>query len=262
MGLKLTDKNGADKMLFRKENIVYIYKITNAVNGKIYIGQTKRTLTTRFSRHKYDAKKENSQLKLHRAMRKYGDENFSISHFLTCCDTEEANIMEIILIALYNTIDSDIGYNMHVGGLVRDGKNNPSYGIKRPEMAEICRQRNKIGLSKESRLKISQANKDRIIPPEIKAKQVIALKNTIANRTNERKIEISKIMTDSHVKEMHPIICIETGEHFCSIRNAAKILNISRTVIIWSLRNNKPSPSKKIAFIYDQSQEVNNVISE
>ena len=57
--------------------IGYIYKITNDINGKIYIGQTTRTVEKRWKEHLYLAKKDSS-LYLHRSMRKYDARNFSI----------------------------------------------------------------------------------------------------------------------------------------------------------------------------------------
>lgn len=59
----------------------YIYKIENLINHKIYIGQTtKKRVSDRFSQHRYLARhpeQETSISYLHRAMGKYGVENFS-----------------------------------------------------------------------------------------------------------------------------------------------------------------------------------------
>ena len=51
-----------------------IYKVTNLVNNKIYIGQTERTLKERWEQHKY---KEGCR-HLHNAILKYGAYNFKI----------------------------------------------------------------------------------------------------------------------------------------------------------------------------------------
>ena len=53
-----------------------IYKITNKINSKIYIGKTTKTLEERFLKHKYNHKTQNTYL--YKAMRKYGIENFVI----------------------------------------------------------------------------------------------------------------------------------------------------------------------------------------
>ena len=52
----------------------YIYKVTNDVNDKVYIGQTIRTVEQRFNQHIKDSKKRDCYF--HRAMNKYGCEHF------------------------------------------------------------------------------------------------------------------------------------------------------------------------------------------
>ena len=57
----------------------YIYKITNNINGKVYIGKTNYTIEKRWKEHCHDYKKLSFQKRpLYRAMAKYGPENFSI----------------------------------------------------------------------------------------------------------------------------------------------------------------------------------------
>ena len=68
----------------------YIYCITNKVNGKQYIGQTRTTIQKRWNGHKSSANCANKESKqaLHFAMNKYGIENFivkCIDEF--CCQT-------------------------------------------------------------------------------------------------------------------------------------------------------------------------------
>lgn len=53
-----------------------IYKITNKINNKCYIGQTINSLNDRFNRHKKDAISNRLDTHLARAIRKYGEENF------------------------------------------------------------------------------------------------------------------------------------------------------------------------------------------
>lgn len=55
---------------------MFIYKITNIKNNKVYIGQVyNKSVNDRFERHKHDAL-NNSNLYIHRAIRKYGINNF------------------------------------------------------------------------------------------------------------------------------------------------------------------------------------------
>ena len=59
--------------------MAYIYKITNNINGKIYIGKTEFSVEKRFREHCLDYKKERFEKRpLYSAMNKYGIENFSV----------------------------------------------------------------------------------------------------------------------------------------------------------------------------------------
>ncbi len=55
-----------------------IYKITNLVNNKIYIGQTIKTAEERLKQHIYAATKHITNTHLSYAIRKYGQDNFKI----------------------------------------------------------------------------------------------------------------------------------------------------------------------------------------
>ena len=57
---------------------MYIYKITNLINQKIYIGQSIHPVEERLARHFQDAISERIDTHLARAIRKYGTENFII----------------------------------------------------------------------------------------------------------------------------------------------------------------------------------------
>jgi len=54
-----------------------IYKITNNINNKIYIGCTINTIEQRFSEHKSRCKTQTHKSKLYNSFRKYGVDNFS-----------------------------------------------------------------------------------------------------------------------------------------------------------------------------------------
>ena len=92
----------------------FIYKITNKVNQKIYIGKTTKTIEERWKEHQCDAfKQRNENRPLHRAIRKYGVTNFSIE-LVEECDISILSEREIYWIEEYHSFSN--GYNATLGG--------------------------------------------------------------------------------------------------------------------------------------------------
>lgn len=101
----------------------YIYVITNNINNKKYVGKTNFSIEKRFKEHKRDSKKRKLEKRpLYSAMRKYGEENFSIEE-LEECASEKAEEREIYWINKLNTYGHN-GYNATHGG---DGKQLYNY---------------------------------------------------------------------------------------------------------------------------------------
>lgn len=88
-----------------------IYKITNRVNSKIYIGVTTRSLEKRWRDHCKDAK-YNKPHHLSRAIRKHGEENFIIEQIDTASDIKELINKEAEYIKQFKSWDRNIGYNL------------------------------------------------------------------------------------------------------------------------------------------------------
>ena len=104
--------------------MAYIYKITNQVNGKVYIGKTLSTPEQRWKKHISDSKKEECKNRpLYRAFDKYGIENFQIS-IVEECSLEEVNEKEIQWIEIFGSFK--YGYNATLGG---DGKHYCDYDL-------------------------------------------------------------------------------------------------------------------------------------
>ncbi len=92
-----------------------IYRIFNKINGKSYIGQfCKDNPRQRFTTHKSNARNEQNDQYIYRAIRKHGVENFEFS--LICkCDNSELDDLEIRYIKEYESFGPK-GYNMTSGG--------------------------------------------------------------------------------------------------------------------------------------------------
>lgn len=92
-----------------------IYKVTNLINGKVYIGQTQKTLKIRKIKHIYESFEGNSKLLFHKALRKYGEDSFSWDIIDYADSQDELNKKEIYWISHYNSFGEN-GYNLTNGG--------------------------------------------------------------------------------------------------------------------------------------------------
>lgn len=88
---------------------MFIYKITNIKNGKVYIGQTIRSIKDRFHRHINDAISNRLDTHLARAIRLYGPEAFTVEQIDTATSQEELTQKEIYWIHFYDSVNT--GYN-------------------------------------------------------------------------------------------------------------------------------------------------------
>ena len=97
------------------EKTFEVYKITNIINNKIYIGITSIGAGKRFRLHLSKAKL-GSNYPLHTAIREFGDTNFKIDILELCDSIEQLRDREKYFIALFNSKDPNVGYNTTNGG--------------------------------------------------------------------------------------------------------------------------------------------------
>lgn len=89
----------------------YIYKITNKINGKCYIGQT-IDIVKRFDKYRRLCVK--GQPKIYNALKKYGVDSFSFEILDTVSDQDTLDFLEDIYILCFDSIE--YGYNSKPGG--------------------------------------------------------------------------------------------------------------------------------------------------
>lgn len=161
--------------------MIGIYKITNKINGKSYIGQSIH-IEKRWKEHKSMQHYDDYKTTLYSAFRKYGIENFTFK-VLVQCGKEDLDDLEKYYIKKYDTFKN--GYNMNRGGQ----KCNPTHskeqhrkiGLKHKGKRNSKETRNKIsqslklyyskyGVSEEKRRKISETSKNRKMSLEAKEK--------------------------------------------------------------------------------------------
>jgi group I intron endonuclease len=97
---------------------MYIYKITNKINGKIYIGKTEKELDSNYF---------GSGILIKKSIKKYGRDNF-LKEILEECNTMESlNDREKYWINFLDSRNPNIGYNIAPGGEGFDIRNLPNY---------------------------------------------------------------------------------------------------------------------------------------
>lgn len=95
-----------------------IYEIKNRITGDSYVGFTSLTIEQRFAKHKQNAK-AGGETYLYRAMRKYGEENFSIE-----CLQEDGTLQEDEALWIEKLKPA---YNMTIGGEGGDTSSSPNF---------------------------------------------------------------------------------------------------------------------------------------
>ena len=121
-----------------------IYKVTNIINDKKYIGYTSKELKKRKFQHKDFALKRNSPFAFHQAIRKYGWNNFKWEIIYESWDIEHClSVMEPYFIVEYTTFGEN-GYNMDKGG------KKGMFGLKRKPLTEEQRHNVSVGTKKNA----------------------------------------------------------------------------------------------------------------
>lgn len=216
-----------------------IYKHTNLIHeGWSYIGQTIYDINTRWKNGRgYD-----KCLVFKHAIDKYGWDNFSHEIIEDNVPIDKLDERESYWIEFYHTYVGDPeckGYNMTKGGNVGRGR--------------IC--------SEETKLKTSKA----LIGHEVSENTIRKILETKSKWTDEQKENVRKKLSESHkgnvpaMKGKHhsdetkkklsqyhhgfkPIMCVETGTKYNSIKEAAEVLDVSPSSI--SDRTNHPEKFK------------------
>lgn len=128
-----------------------VYKITNKITGKSYIGKTVTPLEQRWKRH---CKPTSSCFLLKRTIQKYGPGTFTVETVATCQSLSELNQKEVEFISKFNTI-APWGYNLTSGG---EGGGSPCQEL-RDKMSSIMKGKNKKPKSEAHKKALSEARK-------------------------------------------------------------------------------------------------------
>jgi group I intron endonuclease len=172
----------------------YIYLITNKVNGRQYVGQSKcDDINKRWKQHKLCSKRYIGT-HLYNAYIKHGIDNFIFKIICICFD-EDCNKYEIEYIKKYNTLSPN-GYNLTPGG---------HCGITHPESIEKMRESVKKSWTEERKRHFSE---------NFSGKNATRYGMKTREETKEKLRQVNKKRWENMSKEEYERICKERKERF------------------------------------------------
>lgn len=231
-----------------RDGISGIYKITNLINGKSYIGLS-RNIPTRWNEHRSHYKKGNTVL--YKAMLRYGIDNFSFE-IIDFCLPESLSEKEKYYIKLYRTyvgFEDCNGYNMTLGGEDSEGY--------------VCSEEAKLKMSQKRQLGDNPAAKkvyvgDKIFGTIKEAASFLSVppKNLARWLNKTRKISLKskdllllKIgfvgeppLDENCLEGGAKIIC--DGIVFNTVKDCATYLDMNYDYFVSCLKGRRKSPSK------------------
>jgi len=218
-----------------------IYKTTNLINGKIYVGQEKGN----------NEQYLGSGLLLNYAIKKYGRKNFKKDIIKKCWSKQEINESEKYWIKALESRNLNIGYNIAIGGQFGDVlsshpnkieiykkisqsvkkniKINPNFGMKGKKQSDFAKaklSKLRIGIklseehkksicdsckikcnTKEHREKLSKAHCKKGFGPKCSEETKIKIGNAAKNRKKEKCIYCKNEYDVSNLKKWHNENC-------------------------------------------------------
>ena len=187
-----------------------IYKIENKINGKIYIGQTKKDINKRVIEHI-----RNDKFYIGRALNKYGIELFAVSIIDIAYDSKTLNKKEKYWIKFHNCIVPN-GYNFTEGGggirglrhseqtKLKIGKSNTGKIRSKKIREKLSIIHKQIPIPKETREKMSETRKGKHLSEETRQKISIALIGKHPSEETRKKISESQRGENNHNYGKHP----------------------------------------------------------
>ncbi len=199
-----------------RKQMFCVYKHTSP-NGKVYIGITSKEPAKRWiNGHGYKNNKH-----FWRAIEKYGWDNFRHEILYEGLTQEQANIVEQMQIAFYNSTNRRKGYNISIGGGAMTGRKHSEEA--KAKMSEKAKRRTPWNAGKtyseELKKKLSEAHKGKKQSEETKRKRADALKGHRVNIESIAKPIVQYSLDGVYIKE------------FSSISDAARYMNLSTSAV-------------------------------
>lgn len=184
------------------EKIWNLYKITNLINNKVYIGQA-INIVKRWSNHRRAYFLNKPTQAIHFALIKYGLDNFEFEVIACCKSQDDANFLETELVTQYNSfISNNNGYNATYGGMNAPKSDEWKLALKKwresltpEERAEISKKQSKATLNQiEEKGHPAKGNKWTNEQRSELSKTLKAL-----DKTKIYTEEVRNVMSESHI---------------------------------------------------------------
>lgn len=167
--------------------VATVYLITNKINGKTYIGITRFSSHKRWLEHVYTASRS-PRTRLHRAIKKYGVENFSITE--VACAIAEPAMVERDVIKSFSP-----EYNQTNGGEITSGRRILKETAEKIRLANIGKVRTKEQREQASRIKRAQYQQR----PDLLESARLSIAKAVASVDREKQKKASSISSKNRV---------------------------------------------------------------
>lgn len=186
----------------KQQSFGIIYKATNLINNKCYIGQTVQKFKKRKSGHNTYVKNGGNDY-FHNALKKHGLENFTWEILCEDVPIELLDIRETMKIIVEHSHYTENGYNLTWGGLGNSGWHhsnktkkkigNASKGRILPDSSRLKISKSNKGIpkSEEHKKKLSEANKGNRASKETRQKMSTSKKGHIVSEETKQKLSMS-----------------------------------------------------------------------
>lgn len=223
---------------------MYIYKTTNLLNDKIYIGQTSKDLNTDYL---------GSGKIIIRAIKKYGKHNFKREVLEECDSKEQMNNREKYWIQHFDSINKNIGYNVSTGG---EGGNLGDEVNKR--ISESLKGKITVKDTDGNKFSIDKDDERFKTGELVGIRKGIAAPNKGVPMSNEQKEKMKAPKTETHKENLSkakkgkclkPIVCLNNGITYSGSKEAAEKLGLTIPNVVAVLKG-RAKKTKGYSFKY------------
>lgn len=217
---------------YNRGDYMQIYKVTNIVDNKTYVGKTKNGIESRKLKHISSLNtKSKKHYKLYEAIKEHGISNFEWEVIDSAVTDAELNEKEMKWIKQLNTIFPN-GYNLNQGGLGNKGYKHSKESIEKISRNNYWLGRPGVNVGK----KFSEEHRRKLSEAKIGKPNNIVYTEEVIKKLSEQKLGDKNPMYGKVPPTSKKVVNVDTGEIFDSIKsaereNGAKASNIQKVCV-------------------------------